>query len=128
MVAGSKRVRGRKKRKNARNHAVRNAVTDTHTSRRRRWLTTLSAGPTAATPAEAAAFEVPTAPEPTWGVAAPAGAGGVLAASGLSAMILDPPPTKSIPESVSPASIGDHGMRRRLTIPILNLRSRFAVR
>src|SRR5208282_1199532 len=45
--------------------AVRKAVTDTHTSRRRRWLTALSSGPTAATPAEAAAFEVPTAPEPT---------------------------------------------------------------
>jgi hypothetical protein len=65
MVAGSKSVRGRKKRKKARNHAVRKAVTDTHTSRRRRWLTVLSSGPTAATPAEATAFDVPTAAEPT---------------------------------------------------------------
>src|SRR5580658_1555862 len=88
MVAGSKRVRGRKKRKKARNHAVRKAVTDTQTSRRRCWLILLSSGPTAATPAEAAAFEVPTAPEPTYGVDAPLPAGGVLGASGFSAMIL----------------------------------------
>src|ERR1039458_4234403 len=111
MVAGSKRVRGRKNRKKARNHAVRNAVTDTHASRRRCWLTLLSSGPTAATPAEAAAFEVPTAPEPTQRVAALPFAGGVLATSGLSAMIL------LLLQSV--CSVGGHGKRRQISHPML---------
>src|SRR5712691_3251055 len=69
MVAGSKRVRGRKKRKKARNQAVRKAVTPTHTSRRRRWSISVFDGPAEFSPADAAAFEVPTAGVPTYLVA-----------------------------------------------------------
>src|SRR5260370_463958 len=65
MVGGSKSVRGRKKRRKAMNHAARKAATALHTRRRRRALTWLSSGPMEATPAAAAAFEVPTAGEPT---------------------------------------------------------------
>src|ERR1700688_4608354 len=68
-VLGSKRVRGRKNRKNARNHAVRKAVTPTQTNRRRRRSTSVFEGPVAESPAEAAALEVPTAGVPTYLVA-----------------------------------------------------------
>src|SRR5581483_962051 len=78
---GSKRVRGRKNRKNARNHAVRNPVTIVQTNRRR--LRSISVeGAVPAIPPAAAAFEVPTAGVPTYFVASTAGLAGVLAASG----------------------------------------------
>src|SRR5260370_9887704 len=64
MVGGSNSVRGRKKRRKAINQAPRKAVTAHHTRRRRRWLTSLSFGPTVAKPAAAAAFEAPTAGVP----------------------------------------------------------------
>src|SRR6266404_141291 len=82
MVGGSKSVRGRKKRRNAMNQAPRNPVTATHTRRRRRSLTWLGSGPTVANPAEAAAFDVPTAGVPTYLVASPPPAAGVFGASG----------------------------------------------
>jgi hypothetical protein len=47
------------------NHAARNPVTPHQTNRRRRMLMRLSSGPMAAIPAAAAAFDVPTAGEPT---------------------------------------------------------------
>src|ERR1700675_4109211 len=81
-VLGSKRVRGRKSRKNARNHAVRNAVTPTHTRRRRRRSTSVLEGPGEDSPAEAAAFEVPTAGVPTYFVASTATRGAGCAGSG----------------------------------------------
>src|SRR5205085_8894144 len=71
-VFGSKRVRGKKKRKNARNQAVKNPVTIVHTNRRRRRSTSVN-GAVPATPAAAAAFEVPTAGVPTYFVASAAG-------------------------------------------------------
>src|SRR6266700_3209921 len=64
------------------NHAPRNPLTATHTRRRRRSLTRLASGPTVARPAEAAAFEVPTAGVPTYLVASPPPAADVFAASG----------------------------------------------
>src|SRR5579864_9235182 len=70
-VAGSNSVRGRKKRKNAINHAVRNAATALHTKVRRPRFLGLSSGPTEATPPAAAAFEVPTAGVPTYRTASP---------------------------------------------------------
>jgi hypothetical protein len=82
-VLGSKRVRGRKNRKKAKNHAVRNAVTETHTIRRRRWSISVFEGPAEESPAAAAAFEVPTAGVPTYLVASAALGGEVGAASGL---------------------------------------------
>src|SRR5882724_4799250 len=82
MVGGSKSVRGRKKRRNAMNQAPRNPVTATHTRRRRRSLTWLGSGPTVANPAEAAAFDVPTAGVPTYLVASPPPAADVFGASG----------------------------------------------
>src|ERR1700687_924101 len=82
MVGGSNSVRGRKKRRKAMNHAPRNAVTADHTSRRRCWLISLGGGPTVANPAEATAFDVPTAGVPTYLVASPPPAAAVLAASG----------------------------------------------
>src|ERR1700724_1451745 len=69
---GSKRVRGRKKRKKARNQAPKKAVTPTQTRRRRRLSISVFDGPTAATPADAAAFEVPIAGVPTYFVASTA--------------------------------------------------------
>jgi hypothetical protein len=80
---GSKRVLGRKNLKNARNHAVRNAVTPTHTKRRRRRSMSVFEGPEEESPAEAAAFEVPTAGVPTYLVASTALRGAVCATSGL---------------------------------------------
>src|SRR6267143_155168 len=82
MVGGSKSVRGRKKRRNAMNHAPRNPVTATHTRRRRRSLIWLGSGPTVANPAEAAAFDGPTAGVPTYRVASPPPAADVFVASG----------------------------------------------
>jgi hypothetical protein len=82
IVGGSKSVRGRKKRRNAMNHAPRNPVTATHTRRRRRSLTWLGSGPTVANPAEAAAFDVPTAGVPTYLVGSPPPAADVFGASG----------------------------------------------
>src|SRR6266850_887582 len=82
MVGGSKSVRGRKKRRKAMNQAPRNPVTATHTRRRRRSLTWLGSGPTVANPAEAAAFDVPTAGVPTYLVASPPPAADVFGASG----------------------------------------------
>src|SRR3981189_1790031 len=82
MVGGSKSVRGRKKRRNAMNHAPRNPVTATHTKRRRRSLIWLGSGPTVANPAEAAALDVPTAGVPTYLVASPPPAADVFGASG----------------------------------------------
>src|ERR1700691_54979 len=83
---GSKRVRGRKNRKKARNHAVRNAVTPTHTRRRRRRSRSVLDGPGEESPAAAAAFEVPTAGVPTYFVASAvvraAGCGGSMVALG----------------------------------------------
>jgi hypothetical protein len=78
-------VRGRKNRKNARNHAVRKAVTPTQTSLRRRRSTSVFDGPAEESPAEAAAFEVPTAGVPTYFVASTAlrGAGGAASGTGL---------------------------------------------
>src|ERR1700752_3004301 len=67
-VLGSNKVRGRKKRKNARSQAVRNPVTIVHTNRRRRRSISVD-GAVPATPAAAAAFEVPTAGVPTYLVA-----------------------------------------------------------
>src|ERR1700691_3039723 len=81
-VLGSKRVRGRKNRKKARNHAVRNAVTPTHTKRRRRWSISVFEGPDEDSPAEAAAFEVPPAGVPTYFVASTAPRVAGLATSG----------------------------------------------
>jgi hypothetical protein len=66
---GSKRVRGRKNRKKARNQAVKKAVTPTQTSRRRRRSISVFDGPAEESPADAAAFEVPTAGVPTYFVA-----------------------------------------------------------
>src|SRR5579872_6633275 len=74
-VLGSKRVRGRKKRKKARNQAVRKAVTPTQTRRRRRRSTSVFEGPGLETPPAAAALEVPTAGVPTYFVASVAGRG-----------------------------------------------------
>src|SRR5208283_5506402 len=82
-VLGSKRVRGRKNRKNARNHAVRNAVTPTHTSRLRRRSISVFDGPDEESPAAAAAFDVPTAGVPTYFVASTAPAAAGLTGSGL---------------------------------------------
>src|ERR1700674_1057946 len=82
MVGGWKRVRGRKKRKKARNQAPKNAVTVVQTSRRRRWLIWLASGPTVANPAAAAALDVPTAGVPTYLVASPPPAADVFVASG----------------------------------------------
>src|SRR5439155_14023297 len=79
---GSKSVRGRKKRKNARNHAVKNAVTPVHTRRRRRLSISVLEGPMAATPAAAAAFDVPTAGVPSYFVASTAGLATGFTASG----------------------------------------------
>src|ERR1700688_4438077 len=79
---GSKRVRGRKNRKKARNHAVRNAVTPTQTRRRRRRSMSVFEGPEEESPAEAAAFEVPTAGVPTYFVASTVLRGAGCAASG----------------------------------------------
>src|SRR5437867_11146431 len=70
-VAGSNNVRGRKKRKKARNQAVRNAATAVHANRRRPRLISLCSGPTEATPPAAAALEVPTAGVPTYLVDSP---------------------------------------------------------
>src|SRR5260370_18445017 len=70
-VGGWKRVRGRKKRRKAMNHAPKNPVTATHTRRRRRLLISLGAGPTVAKPPAAAALDVPTAGVPTYLVASP---------------------------------------------------------
>src|SRR5882762_3317447 len=64
------------------NHAPRKPVTATHTRRRRRSLTWLGSGPTVANPAEAAAFDVPTAGVPTYLVASPPPAADVFGASG----------------------------------------------
>src|ERR1700724_4507218 len=69
---GSKRVRGRKKRKKARDQAPKKAVTPTQTRRRRLLSISVFDGPTAATPADAAAFEVPTPGVPTYFVASAA--------------------------------------------------------
>src|SRR5436309_10912759 len=80
-LVGSKRVRGRKKRKNARNQAARNPVTMVQTKRRRR-LSISVEGAVPAMPPAAAAFEVPTAGVPTYFVASTVGLAGVLAASG----------------------------------------------
>src|SRR5205807_2197012 len=82
IAFGSNRVRGRKKRKKARNHAVRNAVTPTHTRRRRRRSTSVFDGPDDARPPAAAAFEVPTAGVPTYLVASSAGLAAGFAGSG----------------------------------------------
>src|SRR5437899_17582 len=64
------------------NHAPRNAVTVTHTSRRRFLLISLGSGPTVAKPPAAAALDVPTAGVPTYLVASPPPAADALAASG----------------------------------------------
>src|SRR5580693_697859 len=78
---GSKSVRGRKKRKKARNHAVRKAVTMTQTKRRR--LRSISVeGAVPAIPPASAAFEVPTADVPTYLVPSTVGLAGVLGGSG----------------------------------------------
>src|ERR1700747_1431256 len=77
---GSNRVRGRKKRKNARNQAARNPVTMVQTKRRRCRSISVE-GTVVATPAAAAAFEVPTAGVPTYFVASTLAAG--FAASGV---------------------------------------------
>src|SRR2546428_6868729 len=82
MVGGSKSVRGRKNLKKAMNHAPRNAVTVTHTNRRRFRLISLGSGPTVAKPPAAAALDVPTAGVPTYLVASPPPAADVFAASG----------------------------------------------
>src|SRR5579872_2612351 len=79
-LLGSNSVRGRKNRKKARNHAVRKAVTRVQT-KRRRWRSISVEGAVPATPAAAAAFDVPTAGVPTYLVAS-AGLAGVLTASG----------------------------------------------
>src|SRR6202051_4976815 len=71
-VLGSKRVRGRKNRKHARNHEIGIAVTPPHRRRRRRRSTSVLEGPGEDSPAEAAAFEVPTAGVPTYFVASTA--------------------------------------------------------
>src|SRR5579863_7348165 len=71
LVAGSNKVRGRKKRKKASNHAVKKAATDAHTRRRRARLISLSSGPMAAIPPADAALEVPTAGVPTYLVDSP---------------------------------------------------------
>src|ERR1700692_4756361 len=86
-VLGSKRVRGRKNRKHARNHEIGIAVTPPHRRRRRRRSTSVLEGPGEDSPAEAAAFEVPTAGVPTYFVASTfvastVGRGGGCAASG----------------------------------------------
>src|SRR5215467_8600105 len=80
-VLGSKRVRGRKKRKNARNQAAKNPVTIVQTKRRRRRSISVE-GAVPATPAAAAAFDVPTAGVPTYFVASPAGFAAGFAGSG----------------------------------------------
>src|SRR5579864_6510201 len=80
-VFGSNRVRGRKKRKNARNHAVKKPVTITQTKRRRRPSISVE-GAVPATPAAAAAFEVPTAGVPTYFVASAAALAAGFAVSG----------------------------------------------
>src|SRR5438093_13133629 len=64
------------------NHAPRNAVTVTHTNRRRFRLISLGSGPTVAKPPAAAALDVPTAGVPTYLVASPLPAADVFAASG----------------------------------------------
>src|SRR6266478_9099909 len=84
MVGGSKSVRGRKNLKKAMNQAPRNPVTETHTSRRLFWLSSLGSGPTVAKPPAAAALDVPTAGVPTYLVASPPPAADVFAASGFS--------------------------------------------
>src|SRR5260370_41052213 len=82
MVGGSKSVRGRKNLKKAINQAPRNPVTETHTSRRRFWLSSLGSGPTVAKPPAAAALDVPTAGLPTYLGASPPPAAGGFAPSG----------------------------------------------
>src|SRR5258708_4328558 len=87
---GSNRVRGRKKRKNARNHAIKNPVTMVQT-KRRRWRSMSVDGAVPATPAAAAAFEVPTAGVPTYLVAScvPAAAGFAASGFGLTFPVSD---------------------------------------
>src|SRR5437879_2645926 len=82
---GSNRVRGRKNRKKARNHAVRNAVTAIHTRRRRRRSMSVFDGPDEESPAAAAAFDVPTAGVPTYFVASTAPVVAGFTASGFGA-------------------------------------------
>src|SRR6266478_7390429 len=82
---GSNSVRGRKNRKKARNHAVRNAVTAIHTRRRRRRSMSVFDGPDEESPAAAAAFDVPTAGVPTYFVASTAPVVAGFAASGFGA-------------------------------------------
>src|SRR5437762_7890471 len=89
MVGGSKRVRGRKNRRKAMNHAPRNAVTLHQTRRRRPSLAALGAGPTLAMPPACAALEVPTAGVPTYFVASAPPAAGDFAASGLGLTVSD---------------------------------------
>src|SRR5450631_1334853 len=83
---GSNKVRGRKKRKNARDHAARKPVTIVHTNRRRRRSISVE-GAVPATPADAAAFDVPTAGVPTYFAASVAGfaAAGAIGAAGFAA-------------------------------------------
>src|SRR5260370_1969908 len=64
------------------NHAPRNPVTVTHTSRRRFLLISLGSGPTVAKPPAAAALDVPTAGVPTYLGASPPPAADVFAPSG----------------------------------------------
>src|SRR5437660_7388803 len=64
------------------NHAPRNAVTVTHTNRRRFRLISLGSGPTVAKPPAAAALDVPTAGVPTYLVASPPLAADDFAVSG----------------------------------------------
>src|SRR5690242_1177331 len=93
MVGGSNRVRGRKKRRKAINHAPRNAVTAHQTRRRRPSLAALGSGPTVARPPAAAALDVPTAGVPTYFVAsATPPAAGDFTASGLALTVSESGP------------------------------------
>src|SRR5579864_4129062 len=78
---GSNKVRGRKKRKKARNHATRKPVTMVQTKRRRRRSISVE-GVVPATPAAGAALDVPTAGVPTYLVASAALLATGFAASG----------------------------------------------
>src|SRR5437879_102235 len=88
------------------NHAPRNPVTVTHTSRRRFRLISLGSGPTVAKPPAAAALDVPTAGVPTYLVASPPPAADVFDASGFGLAESVSGPAMRNQSEAAPAGVG----------------------
>src|SRR5438309_1557524 len=104
------------------NHAPRNPVTVTHTSRRRFRLISLGSGPTVAKPPAAAALDVPTAGVPTYLVASPLLAEDAFAASGFGlAESVSGPAMRYLLDSWSSKIIGGHGKRRPFPLQVMGL-------